>query len=141
MGMPPMMPGGGGGPTPQSPALQTVLGALANRTGVGAGGPGQTLSKQMADVQGADPGMILKQLESVNQVLGVLFVKTFQTLPNVANQISATMKALSRAIKEGQQASQVGEVVGQSEQANQPSPISFTPAMGGENAPGPQPVA
>jgi hypothetical protein len=137
MGMPPMLPGGGGGPTPQSPALQTILGALANRTGAG-GGPGQTLSKQMADVQGADPQMILKQLESVNQVLGVLFVKTFQTLPNVANQISATMKALSRSIKEAQQASQVGEVVGQNE--NAPQPISFTPAMGGENAPLPQPV-
>ena len=137
MGMPP----GGGipGAAPQSPMLQTVMGALANRSGAG-GGPGQELSKQQADLQGADPGMILRQLEQVNQVLGVLFVKTFQSLPNVANQISATMKTLSRAIKEGQQASQVGEVVGKTEEANQPPGINFTPAQGGQNAPGSQPA-
>jgi hypothetical protein len=123
--------GGGGGTPPQSPMLATILGALANRASTN---PGQELSKQQSDLQGADPGMILRQLESVNQVLGVLFVKTFQNLPNVANQISATMKALSRAIKEGQQASNVGEVVGKAEQGNQPSPISFSPAQGGENA-------
>src|ERR1700676_995464 len=134
MGMPPG--GGTPGAAPQSPMLQTVMGALANRAGAG---PGQDLSKQQADLQGADPGMILRQLEQVNQVLGVLFVKTFQNLPNVANNISATMKALSRAIKEGQQAAQVGEVVGKSEEGNQPSPINFTPAMGGNNAPGSQP--
>jgi hypothetical protein len=102
------------------------------------------LSKQLGDLQGADPSMVLRQLESVNQVLGVLFVKTFQVTPNVANQISATMKSLSRAIKEAQQASQIGETVGKAEAGaasggpGQPPPISFSPAMGGENSqPGP----
>lgn len=142
MGMPPSAAlGGGGGTAPQSPMLQTILGALANRTGAGggAGDPGKDFSKQTSELQGADPGMILRQLESINQVLGVTFVKTFQTLPNVANQISATMKALSRAIKEAQGAAQVGEVVGK----EGPSPISFSPAQGGENTspnmPQPQP--
>ena len=132
-----MPPGGGGGPTPQSPALQTILGALANRTGGGPGGPGADLSKQMADAQGADPAMVNKQLESVNQVLGVLFVKTFQTLPKVANEISGTMKQLTKAMKAIQEAQQVTDVVS----ASQPQPISFSPAMGGQNAqPGSQPV-
>jgi hypothetical protein len=116
-----------------NPILQQVMGALQNRTA----NPGADLAKQTGELQGADPGLILRQLESVNQVLGVTFVKTFQNLPNVANQISATMKALSRAIKEAQQAASVGDVVGKSEAAN--PPISFTPAQGGENAPGPQP--
>ncbi len=131
-----MMSGGGGGGS----ALATVLGALQNKTS----NPGKDLSAQSAQLQGSDPTMILRQLESVNQVLGVLFVKTFQTLPNVANQISATMKALSRATKEIQQAANVSEVVGKNEEGASPTgggtpPINFSPAMTGLNAPGPQP--
>ena len=77
--------------------------------------------------------MVLRQLEQVNQILGVLFVKTFQTLPNVANQISATMKQLSRAIKEGQQASTVTEAVSSNEQGSNPGqpPINFSPVTQG----------
>lgn len=109
--------------------LGTILGALSNRASTN---PGQDFSQQSAQLQGADPSMILRQLESTNQMLGVLFVKTFQTLPNVANQISATMKALSRAIKEAQQASNVGEVVSKGEDgsAGQP-PINFSPVQQG----------
>lgn len=108
--------------------LGTILGALSNRASTN---PGQEYSEQSAALQGADPSMILRQLEQVNQVLGVLFVKTFQTLPNVANQISATMKSLSRAIKEGQQASNVGEVVKNSENSGSP-PISFSAVQQGQ---------
>lgn len=108
--------------------LGTILGALSNRASTN---PGQDFSQQSAQLQGADPSMILRQLESTNQMLGVLFVKTFQTLPNVANQISATMKALSRAIKEAQQASNVGEVVGKSEEGSSQQPISFSPVSQG----------
>ena len=79
--------------------------------------------------------MVLRQLEQVNQMLGVLFVKTFQTLPNVANQISATMKALSRAIKEGQQASNVTEAVSSNEQGSSQGggqgSINFSPVAQG----------
>lgn len=75
--------------------------------------------------------MVLRQLEQVNQILGVLFVRTFQTLPNVANQISATMKQLSRAIKEGQQASNVTEAVSSNEQGASQGPINFSPVTQG----------
>ena len=109
--------------------MGTILGALSNRASTN---PGQDFSQQSAQLQGADPSMVLRQLESVNQMLGVLFVKTFQTLPNVANQISATMKALSRAIKEGQQASNVGEVVKGSEDGSQQSPINFSAVSQGQ---------
>lgn len=132
MGMPPnpaagLGAGGGGGANP----LSVALGALQNRQT----SPGSTLSQQASDLQGADPGMISRQLDAVNQVLGVLFVRTFQSQPNVANQISATMKALSRAIKEAQQGSAVADVVGKAEEsmgggAAPPSPpITFGPAM------------
>ena len=129
--MPPIPGVGGGAPgAPAGPQLATILGALANKTS----NPGVDLSKQSSDLQGADPSMVMRQLESINQVLGVLFVKTFQTLPNVANQISTTMKALSKALKEIQQASNVSEVVGSSEAAAGPQPVSFGPAMVGQNA-------
>lgn len=117
-------PSPGGGPDPR--LMATVMGALQNRTS----NPGKDVSAQMANVQGADPTMILRQLEQVNQLLGVLFVRTFENLPNLANQISATMKALSRAIKEGQQASSTSEVVGKGQQ----QPINFSAAQDGENS-------
>ncbi len=117
------------GPSPANP-MAAVLGALQGRTA----SPGKDLAEQSADLQGADPTMVLRQLESINQVLGVLFVRTFQTLPNIANQISSTMKQLSRAIKEAQQGANVGEVVGKNEEKVGPQPITFSPAMIGQNA-------
>lgn len=128
MSTPPNPLGGGGAPPQGGGMLGTILGALTNRASTN---PGQDFSEQSAALQGADPSMVLRQLESVNQMLGVLFVKTFQTLPNVANQISATMKALSRAIKEGQQASNVGEVVKNSDSSGS-QPISFSAVQQGQ---------
>lgn len=107
--------------------LATIMGALQNRTA----NPAKNFAEQSANLQGADPTMVLRQLEEVNKVLGVLFVKTFQTLPNLANQISSTMKQLSRALKEAQQGSSVAEVVGKPEG---PQPINFSAAQGGENS-------
>lgn len=107
--------------------LPVILGALQNKASTN---PGQKFSEQSANLQGSDPGMINRQLEEVNKVLGLLFVRTFQTQPNVANQISATMKALSRAIKEAQQGANTSEVVGQTEKDNQP--IDFSAARGGQ---------
>jgi hypothetical protein len=120
-----------GGAPPGGGMLSTILGALSNRS---ATNPGEDFSQQSAALQGADPSMVLRQLEQVNQVLGVLFVKTFQSLPNVANQISATMKQLSRAIKEGQTASTTTEAVSANEQGSSPGqpPINFSPVQQGQ---------
>ena len=125
---------GGGDPSAQAAGAgmaSTAMGALANR----AQNPGQQLSQQSAQLQGADPSMVLRQLEQINQVLGVLFVKTFQTLPNIANQISATMKQLSRAIKEAQQGATTSEAVQGSEATSQPKPpIDFSAARVGTDS-------
>ena len=97
----PMMPGGGGMP----PAAGMLMSALQQKgQGGGGGDPAQDYAQQSAELQGADPGQLLEQLNRINQLLGVIFVQNFQRLPNVANQVSATMKQLSRAIKEAQQA-------------------------------------
>ena len=113
---------------------QLIQGALAGKTGANAG---TSFAQKSADLQGADPTMVARQLDQINTLLGTLFVKTFQTLPNVANQISATMKALSRAIKEIQQASSVAEVVGQQPNAQPAPPIQNSAAQ--PAVPQPQP--
>jgi hypothetical protein len=122
------MAGGGGA---MSALLPTILGALSKRTQDGASAtPGAGAA---ADNQGADDQMILRQLNQVHQALGLVFVRTFQNRPNVANQVSATMKQLSRAIKEAQQASSTSEAVDQNEAAKQP--INFSAATAGTGQP------
>lgn len=129
MGMSPGQPpgGGGGAGAPPGPQLATVLGALANKQQ----NPGADFAKQSAELQGADPTMVQRQLKSVNDVLGVLFVQSFKTMPKVAGEISTTMKQLSKALKAIEEASQVQEVVGQGG-GDGPQPISFGPAMSGQ---------
>ena len=101
-----MIPGGGGVP----PQILAVLSALQGQQG---GNPAQNAAEQGAESAKGDPTMIYRQLDRINQLLGVLFVQSFQRFPNVANNISQTMKQLSRAIKEAQSASQVqGAVAG-----------------------------
>jgi hypothetical protein len=109
-----------------------VLGALQNRTTT----PGRTAAEQSAELQGSDPSMSLRRLELINQLLGLEFVRNFQTNPNVANHISNTMRTLSRAIKEAQQGANVSEVVGKAEQTTEgPPPINFGPAQQGLGQP------
>ena len=120
--------GGGGGANP----LSVIMGALANKTQ----NPGQSFSQQSSQLQGSDPTMVARQLDQINSLLGTLFIKTFQTQPNLANQISATMKALSRAIKESQQGSQIAETVGaQGEPSPQITNAAATPPQGQQPGP------
>lgn len=92
--------GGGGNPLPG-----VALGALS---GANAGGSPEQMG---AGLQGADPQMLMKQLDQVNKLLGVIFVQTFTRLPNVAGQVSKTMNQLQRAIKEATQAANVSSVI------------------------------
>jgi hypothetical protein len=121
----PLMGAGAGGGA--NPMAGIIMNALAKRTQQGAATPGAAA----AENAGADDGMVLQQLNKINEALGIVFVRTFQTRPNVANQISATMKALSRAIKEAGQAAQVGEAVG----AQEKPPINFSAAAQGGATP------
>ncbi len=131
MATPPMpLQGGSPGAPAANPNLAAIMGALQSKTA----SPGKDLSQQFSDVQGADPTMVLRQLEQLNQALAVLYVKTFQTQPNLAGYIQAASKALMRCLKEAQKGSETAEVVGKSAQANQPPPINFSPALGGDNS-------
>jgi hypothetical protein len=126
----PLMGGGGGG---MGAMLPIILGALTKRTQDASASGAAPMAGQMAQNQGADDGMVLQQLNDIHKALGLVFVRTMENRPNVANNISATMKALSRAIKEAQQGANVGEVVGQTEAAQPKPPINFSAAAQGQS--------
>lgn len=116
------------GATPPQPN-PAVMGALQNRVT----SPGQGIAQQSAQAQGADPTMLLRQMETLNQAMGMLFIRSFQQFPNVANHISATMKTWSRALKEMQEVGRVTDVVGKAEETTEtPPPITFGPAQMGQ---------
>jgi hypothetical protein len=120
-----------GQPNPLAGIIQS---ALAGKTGANVG---KDIGQQSADLQGADPTMIARGLDDIGNRLAKYFTLTWQTMPNVANQISATMKALTRAQKEISQASQVSEVVGQQPNAQPAPPINSSVAQ--PAVPQPQP--
>jgi hypothetical protein len=134
VGAPPMMPPGGGGAppgAPPSPQLATILGALSSK----AGSPGQDLASQTSQLQGSDPTMVLRQLKSIKDALGVLFVKVFQGQPHVASEVSNTIKAIDKAIKHATEGEAVSGVVGSEKpESGGPQPIQFGPAQTGQNA-------
>jgi hypothetical protein len=129
MGMPPGIPpgGGGGAGAPPGPQLATVLGALSGKQQ----NPGADFAKQSAELQGADPTMVLRQLKQIGDALSVLFVKSYQTVPKGAGGISDTMKQLAKAVKHFEDAANVQSVVGEGG-GDGPQPISFGPAMTGQ---------
>jgi hypothetical protein len=133
----PLMGGAGPGANPMAGVLLQALSARQNAPGGGGpgGGPGQEYAQQASELHGADPQMLLRQMQKMNELMGILFIQTFQRLPNVANQISAAMKLWARAIKEGQQAASTAAVVR--------NPVNFSAAQpsAGPEAGAPQPGA
>lgn len=110
-----------------NPLAQAVLSRLAQLQGgappSGGGAPpasptggnddsiGAQFAQQSSELHGADPGMVMTQLQKVKSVLGALFIHTFQRMPNVSGHISKTLATLDRAIKEAQTASQTASAV------------------------------
>lgn len=104
-------PGGGGGMPPSS-----------DDSGVG-----DQLAQQSAELHGADPGLILQQLQKIRGALGVMFIQTFQSVPNVAGHVSKTLGTLDKAIKEAQNAAQTASAVR--------PPVGFSLAQQGPGGP------
>lgn len=72
---------------------------------------GDQLSQMSSELHGADPGLVLQQLQKIRSLLVATFVKTAMSLPNVSNQIAQVLKANDRAIKEAQQAATTASAV------------------------------
>lgn len=120
MGSPANALAGSGSSSPLGGIMQQALAAKTGATGggEGSGDAATEYSSQVSELQGADPGMLLQQLNQIQKLLGVIFVQTIQRLPNVGGQVSKVMSAMTRAIKETQQAATTQQAVS----ANAPKP-------------------
>lgn len=112
------MAAGGGG------IGQLIMSALQNRTnsGGGAGMPGggdpsgggdtgQQYAQQVAELKGADPGMLLRQIKQMKQICAVLMVQNLERLPNVSGKLSKLIPQFDSVLKEIQQAQNVNSAV------------------------------
>lgn len=91
---------------------------------------GDQLAQQSAELHGADPGMVLQQLNKIKSVMGALFIQTFQRMPNVSGHLSKSMATLDRAIKEAGNAAQTASAVR--------PPVGLSLATNPPSGPGPQ---
>lgn len=87
------------------------------------GDAGQQVSQLSSELQGADPGFMMREMTQIKQAMMQLFVRSGMRLPNVAGQIAMAMKQWDKAVKEIQQASQT-------QSATRP-PIGFSAAGSG----------
>jgi hypothetical protein len=105
-----------------------IMSALQNRTAAGGGVPGQTMpgsggggpsggdagadyAQQVAELKGADPGMLLREMKQMKQKCAVLMVQNLERLPNVSGQLSKLIPLFDRVIKEISQAQNVNSAV------------------------------
>jgi hypothetical protein len=140
MGSQPNPLAGGGQSSPMGGMLMQALAAKTGATGggEGSGDPATEYASQVSELQGADPGMLLQQLNQIQKLLGVIFVQTIQRLPNVGGQISKVMNVMTKAIKETQQAASTASAIGKGKSA-EGGGINFSaaqPTTGAESGAG-----
>jgi hypothetical protein len=98
-------PGGGGPPQPPGP------GGAAGMQATPPSSAGQQISQQLAELQGADPGSMLKILQQVKSMLVALYPRSAFTIPGVARNTAQAMKYMDNAIKEAEQAAATQQTV------------------------------
>ncbi len=112
-----------------NPLMSMIMSGLQARTSAGGGMPGQTMpgqqapqgmgggdageqyASQVAELKGADPGMLLRQLDQLKKVLANIAVQNMQRLPNVSGKIFKIIPQFDQVIKEVQQAQNVNSAV------------------------------
>lgn len=121
--------------SPNNPMMGQVMAALQGRTQGGTTPPGQApgqaasmdaggeYAQQQADLRGADPNSLLRQLKAMKSICAVMLVQNLERLPNVAGKLSKMIPQFDAVIKEVQQASSVQGAV---------RPISMGAAQPGE---------
>lgn len=116
-----------------------VMTALQNRTAGGGmppgmapqqqsnpmqgGGLGDQYSQQVAELKGADPGGLTRQLKAVKQIIAIMLVQNLERLPNVSGKLSKLIPQIDAVLKEVQQASNVNAAV------RNPNPIQMSAAQ------------
>lgn len=72
---------------------------------------GQQISQQLGELQGADPGSMLKILQQVKSMLVALYPRSAFTVPGVARNVAQAMKYMDNGIKEAEQAAATASTV------------------------------
>lgn len=126
--------------------MQQVMAALQARSqgggaqpggapGAASGGDdaGDQYGQMVADLRGADPGALLRQLKQMKAIVAVMMVQNLERLPGVAGKLSKLIPQFDAVIKEAQQAASTDAVVRQPIQmgAAQPSPQPDAAGGGG----------
>ena len=110
--------GGGppqGGPSPMGPGAPGAMNAQPG--GPPGGQAGDQVAKQLSELQGADPGAILKTLQQVKAIIVPIYVRAAFQMPGVSRNIAQVQKYLDNAISEAEKAAATASTV-------QPSPIA-----------------
>lgn len=96
--------------------------------------PAAQYAQQVSELKGADPGMLLRQIKTMRQLVGVLLVQNMDRLPNVAGKLSKLIAPFDAVLKEIQQAGNVDAAVRNPigmGSANPPQVGSGSPASSG----------
>jgi hypothetical protein len=77
----------------------------------GGGDPTAQYAQQVAQLKGADPSMLLREITEMKKKCAVMMVQNLERLPNVSGTLSKLIPQFDRVIKEIQQASNVNSAV------------------------------
>src|ERR1700690_2310807 len=99
---------GGGGPGGQPGGQPGMPGQGGDP---GGGDPGAQYAQQIAQLKGADPGMLLQEMKAMKQKCAVLMVQNLERLPNVSGTLSKLVPMFDKVIKEISQAQNVNSAV------------------------------
>ena len=101
--------------------MGAVLAALQSRTQAGtpqgsapgqqAQGAGDQYSQMVSSLKGADPGGLLRQVNSLKQITAAMLVQNLERLPNVSSKLAKLIPMWDAVIKEIQQAANVDGAV------------------------------
>ena len=95
--------GGAAGPAVGAPGV----------AGGASGGPdvGNDFSAMLANLRGADPGMLVRQINNIKRLLAVLSVHFMEPMPQVAGEMSRLIPQLNRVTTQAERAQNVNAAV------------------------------
>lgn len=73
--------------------------------------PGDAYSQQVAELKGADPGGLLRQLKAIKQITAIMLVQNLERLPQLNKPLTKMLNDVGDAIKAAEEAGKVNQVV------------------------------
>lgn len=108
----------GGGAPPGGPPQASPLGPGAPQQINANPQAGDQVSKQLAELQGADPGAMLSALKQIKSIIVPLYVRSVFQVPAAAREIAQAQKYIDNAIEKMEKAAATAATVSQNPIAN-----------------------